>query len=829
MLVRILRSALVAVLFFVLNLTGALAQATSSIHGTVVDASSQGTVAGASIEIRGEGIDKTTASDAIGAFAFSDLAPGSYTLSVTATGYNSGAGNPISLAAGEVATLVATIQPVSMSSLKQIAVVSVSGKQSVNTGSAPTITITKAEYIKNGQLLIEQGLEQTPGVTIQHFDGGLGSVATLSIRGAGGMVSGSNTGYEVLVLQDGEPTRNGQFGDFDLSTLTPSIYSKTEVLLGVGGTSLFGANSIGGTLNLVTIDPQASPGGQAIFQVGSFGTTGYDFSGTDTIGKFGWVFDVHRFTTQGNFPASFIADYTPNFCNSTCLWNPAQTFDLKSGLLKLQYHFSPTTYLTIAAQDEADIRGQLGLLTNPTTDSNGNAVDQFGYPFFFGFPGDALTNNQPKFSADLHTQLLGGDLLLRSYAGTLNRIDDGNNEPPGVCCFFQVSVDRLYGDEAIWDKATDRNELTLGYGGNGDNYYFGDSPFDGNFQQTLNASLLAYNGGTQTERTALVRDQYLLTPQLRVDGTLYYSSYDTLQVKRFDPRIGLVYRPNSSTAVRLSYATGFAPPILSQLVSPLDLSSNNSGGDPRCPASEQFCVASTGNPNLKSESAVGWDLGFDKTFLNDRGLVTFDLYRTNLTGHIFTANLPAPAGLTFDNGDPVLFISTPINLAGSVYSGFEATARIPIVGDLAATGYYTTQSAYPTGVDQFTEIAAGDVVNNQQYDGIPLHQASYGLDYRTRSRFEVFANAVYFGSNNSYDVPAFWIYNTGAVIPLQAGNQFNVSWNNLGNKNATIYSIFDGGVPYPGISGPFTTSSHPYQPTTFLVTFSHSFGSLAPH
>jgi outer membrane receptor protein involved in Fe transport len=829
MLACILRLALTAVLFDVLGLTVAVAQTTSSIHGTVVDASNQGSIAGASIELRGGGIDKTTVSDAGGAFTFTGLAAGSYTLSVAAKGYNNGAGSPIALSAGEVATITVGIQPVSMSQLKQIAVVSVSGQQTVNTSSAPIITITKEEYIKNGQLLIEQGLEQTPGVTVQHFDGGLGSVATLAIRGAGGMVAGSDTGYEVLVLQDGEPMRNGQYGDFDLSTLTPSIYQKTEVLLGVGGTSLFGANSIGGTLNLVTIDPQATPGGQAIFQVGSFGTTGYDLSGTDTLGKFGYVFDVHRFTTDGNFPASFVADYSTNGCSYTCLWNPAQTFNLQSALLKLQYHFSPTTYLTVAAQDEADSRGQLGLLTNPTTGSGGSATDPMGYPYFYGFPGDDLFNTQPKFSVDFHTQVLGGDLLLRSYAGTLNRIDDGNNEPAGVCCYYQVSVDRLYGDELIWDKATDRNELTLGYGGNGDNYFYGDAPYDGNYNQTLNASLLAYNGGTQVEQTALARDQYQLTSTLRFDGTLYYSAYGSLQVKRFDPRIGLVYRPDASTAVRLSYATGFAPPILSDLYNPLDLSSNAAGSDPRCPASEQYCVASTGNPNLKSESAVGWDLGFDRSFLGNRGILTFDIYRTNLTGHIFTANLPAPSGLTFDNGSPVLFVSTPINLAGSVYTGFEASARIPIVGGLAATGYYTTQSAYPTGVDYYTEVAAGDLVNNQQYDGIPLHQASYGLDFRTRSRFEVFANAVYFGSNNSYDVPAFWVYNTGAVLPLTAGNQFNISWNNLGNKNATIYSLYDAGVPYPGIAGPYYTSSHPYQPTTFMVTFSHSFGSLGIH
>ena len=807
-------------------------QGTASIRGTVVDATSQAVIAGARLELRGATTDERTTSDTAGHFSFDNLSPASYTLSVAASGYASGTGNAVALGASEVATVSVALQPLTTTSLKQIAVVSVSGQRSVNTTSAPIVTITKQEFVKNGQVLVEQGLEQTPGITVQHFDGGLGSVATLTIRGAGGIVGGSNTGYEVLVLQDGEPVRNGQYGDFDLSTLTPSIYRSVQVVKGVGGTSLFGANAIGGTLNLQTIDPLATAGGQLIGTVGSFNTTSYDLSATNTMGKFGYVADVHRLTSTGNFPANFVADYTNSGCNSTCLWHPSQDFNLQSGLLKLKYAFSPSTYVTLTGQDEADIRNQLGLLTNPTTDQNGNAFDAAGIPFFYGYPGDYVTNIQPKISLDFHTLVAGGNLELRTYGGILQRVVDGNGEPPGVCCYLQRSLDRLYGDELLWTKATERNELTLGYGGNGDSFFYG-SKGAGN---PLSFNNLAFNQqGAQIERTALVRDEFQATQRLKIDFTGYYSSYDTLNVKRFDPRLGLVYRPDASSAVHFSLASGFAPPRLSDLYTPLSNYGGNASFDPRCPASypNQNCVGSSGNANLGSETAVGYDLGFDKAFAHNTGSVSFDLYRTNLNGHILYADEPAPAGTgNFSGGSvdglPILFVNKPINLASAVYSGFELNARIPIVKSLAATGFYTTQAAYPLGVDPITEANVGDLVNNQQFDGVPLHQAGYGLDYRRNNGVEFFANGVYFGSNNSYAVPAFWVYNTGAVLPLDHGNQFNVAWTNIGNKNATIYSLYNGGQPYPGIGGPYATTAHPYQPTTILFTFSHAWGSLAP-
>ncbi|HEV3155506.1 MAG TPA: TonB-dependent receptor [Candidatus Baltobacteraceae bacterium] len=823
---------------------------TSTVSGNVTNAASQGPVANATVELIGNGQDKTTHTDQQGLFSFSSVAAGTYSLKTTAIGYTPSTSTPFSVGVSEGLTLAISLQPITGATLRTISSIRVNGKQSVNTTSTPTVVITNRQFIAQGQVLVEQGLEQTPGVTVQHYDGGLGSVATITIRGAGGFAQGSNTGYELLVLQDGEPMRNGQYGDADVSTLTPSIYSRVEVSKGVGGTSLFGANTIGGTVNFVTRDPLATEGGQFIGGLGGFGTYDYSLIETNTIGKFGYIFDLHRLGSQGPVPGSLYADYVTNvFGNngSGCgfgigpcgpIWHPTQDFSLLSDLLKVKYQFSPVTYVTVTQQGESDMRDQLGLLTNPTSTNSGATLDPNGNPYFFGFPGDQLWNIQPKIGLDFHTQVAGGDLLLRTYGGILERVDDGNGEPqPLICCFLQRSVDRLYGDEAYWTKILGNHTLTIAAGGNGDSYFYGTassfSPDGVTPAKNLSFNDISYTGGKQIERTYMVRDEWQVTPKFNLNLTGYYSSYDTLQVKRFDPRLGVVYRPDVSTAVRFSAASGFAAPRLSDLYNPFDPTTANF--DPRCDTKtyqNQSCAAPVGNASLQAEKGTGYDLGVDHTFgFANRGLVSFDAFRTNLTGHIFTIDVPAPSGTgNFTSGPnkglPILFLSTPLNLPGSVYTGFEFNGVLPVTHNFSVTGYYTTQAAYPTGIDLNTEQIAGDVLNNQQYQGVPVHQLAYGLRYDNLAGASAFFRGDYFMQNNSYAVAPFWVYNAGISEPMPNNNTVTFSWQNIFNKNATIFSLFNGGVPYPGAAGLFGETAHPTNPHSIMVTLTHSWGSL---
>jgi hypothetical protein len=215
-----------------------------------------------------------------------------------------------------------------------------------------------------------------------------------------------------------------------------------------------------------------------------------------------------------------------------------------------------------------------------------------------------------------------------------------------------------------------------------------------------------------------------------------------------------------------------------------------------------------------------------------------------LNDHIFNVVYPAPPGLNFYGQfpGPVTFVSQPINIAGSVYDGLEATATVPASQNFNVGLNYNIQSAYPTGVDPNTTALVGNVVNNQQYLGVPLHKYGWTLNYRNSGNATMFFGANYFAQGNAYNVPPFWEYNAGASIPLGTSS-LHVTWTNIFNTNAGIWSTFNLGVPVIGgagytsgcrsdptlpnfNTGIYCTSGYNAPAHMLMVTYDYRWGSL---
>jgi outer membrane receptor protein involved in Fe transport len=843
-----------AVFSLVTPASPAFAADDGAITGTVINETSGAPINGAKVELLAGGGTRTTSTDAQGKFSFSALAAGTYEVRASATQFLPYDTAPFTLVASQHFDLAVFLQPASSSSISTLGHVVATGRQVLNHSSAATDVLSSQTFVNQGLPQVQTGLEKIPGITIEHFDNGSpGNVATVTIRGAGGFAGGSNTGYEVLVLQDGQPLRNGQFGDFDVSALTPAIYSRVEVVKGVGGTSLFGANTIGGTVNLVTRDPLHTEGGELQLGFSGFGTTDYNLSETDTIGRFGYLFDFHQYSTDGFIPPSFRADYGAGGQGQFgVVTNPTLAFKVRSGLGKFRYDFSNSTYGVLGFSDEGDIRDQTGLLGNPSPVCFSNMTscvnDPAGNPYFFGFPGNYVWNIQPRYSFDLHTAFGGGSLELRAYHQWLRRVVDGENSatPSSGCCFIQTSADRLTGLSGIWTREFGNNTLVLGVGGNGDYYNFGSKFRFDTFVPTtaINFSGPGNGQATEIERTILVRDDDVLSPKFDLTAAGYYSNYDTLKVKRFDPRLAVVNKPNTDTVLRASVGTGFAAPRLSDLNPTLDTNSADSGTASGCPPPpNQFCAAVQGNPNLKAETATGFDIGWQQLFGNSS--VGVDFYRTNLTDHIFTGAFPAPPGLCFDPSPtppacppgsvPILFIQRPINLAGSVYSGVETNASFAVTRNFDIQPYYNIQVAYPTSVDLQTQVILGNVVNNQQYMDVPIHKEGWQISYHNAAHTQGTIGADYYARNNSLNVPPFWVYNASLNTPV-GEDTLHIGWSNIMNTRAGIFELFNGGVPYPaapgftgscfGHAGFFCTNAFSRAPHMLTVTYDHRWGSL---
>jgi len=338
-------------------------------------------------------------------------------------------------------------------------------------------------------------------------------------------------------------------------------------------------------------------------------------------------------------------------------------------------------------------------------------------------------------------------------------------------------------------SASGRHTLTFGFGADSDNFT--------NFIGADYGSLADQGSYHQIQRTVFLRDDVALTPRLAMTAALFHSDYDTLQIRRFDPHLAFVYRPDSVSALRFAFGSGFVPPRLSDrtgitqsdLQFPLPYSA--------CPTNEPACMVIGGNAQLAPETAVGYDLGYQRLFKNGSKL-DVSLYRNMLFNHFYFSIFPLPAGYNFPNGDPALFENGPINVGRSIFTGIELSLHQSLSHHLFLDGYYDTQSAYPIDVDLATLNASPTLNKNQQFFGIPLHKYGAELSYESPRGTSAYFDWTYYDVNNAYSLPSFSLYDAGFTLP-SAKNRPHVTATNLVNRNAQLHDSLNGGFASVGI------------------------------
>lgn len=118
----------------------------------------------------------------------------------------------------------------------------------------PVTAISGSTLIENNEVRIQDYFQTIPGLT---FTPGLDGSAVLSIRGLTAGANGLGGNPTTSVTIDGVPfgsssTYGGGFALFP--DIDPSDLARVEVLRGPQGT-LYGASSLGGLINYVTVDP----------------------------------------------------------------------------------------------------------------------------------------------------------------------------------------------------------------------------------------------------------------------------------------------------------------------------------------------------------------------------------------------------------------------------------------------------------------------------------------------------------------------------------------------------------------------------------------------
>ncbi len=221
-------------------------QGTSKLSGTVKD-SNDSVVLGATVTALNIGSSQrtTVSTDSSGKYEFSNLRAGSYRVSATASGFGESAESVV-VTDGESVTQDFSISP---GGIKDIVTVTVGkGADRLAVETPQTVTVTSAEQI-------EQRLPKSTFEAMERAPN-LGSLETNPARERPKLRGLSSN--RLLVVIDGEKLNNARSdpgaSGAPIAVIDPSSLQSIEVIAG-SGSSLYGSDSIAGTINLVTKVP----------------------------------------------------------------------------------------------------------------------------------------------------------------------------------------------------------------------------------------------------------------------------------------------------------------------------------------------------------------------------------------------------------------------------------------------------------------------------------------------------------------------------------------------------------------------------------------------
>ena len=160
----------------------------------------------------------------------------------------------------------------------------------------PLAVITQAEVLAAGGSDLSDALALSPGVFIQQY-GGLGGLRTLSLRGT--------SAQQTILLIDGVRYQGSATGSLDLSNIPLESFERAEIMRG-GGTTLYGANALGGVVNIITRPSLNEPlRGTLSLGLGSYGEAriGLDLAGSSP--EESWNIGGSAVSSRGDYPFIF--------------------------------------------------------------------------------------------------------------------------------------------------------------------------------------------------------------------------------------------------------------------------------------------------------------------------------------------------------------------------------------------------------------------------------------------------------------------------------------------------------------------------------------------
>lgn len=482
-----------------------------------------------------------------------------------------------------------------------------------------SLTVAKGQQIEDGgYTYVPDVLRQVPGLSVNR-PGSYGSLTQVRTRGA--------EGNHTLVLFNGVDVSDAGQGEADLSTLLAVNIDRIEVLRGPQS-GLYGSNALAGVINILT--PRDTNGSyyNASAEYGSFGTT--TLLGGGGFGNGDYYIDGGAgFLDMEGFDISALGAVNGP---------PGVTGD-KEGYRNV------TLYLSSGKKVSPNLRLD-GFARYVDSEAD---LDGFDFSFIPGQQGrtydDASqTSTQSYNLAGSGTlSLLDDKWVTTAYANYTHNHAESRDGIPGD----------EFGDKAYRVKYGIHSSVKFTSNGLVNTLTgFAESKKE-SFQNTHPFSPAQAETQTRKLFGLGVQDQLEIADQLYLSGTYRHDDNDKLDsVDSYSLAASWVVRA-TGTRPHASYGSGVTNPSFHEQF----------GFDPG---------SYVGNPDLKPESARGWDLGIEQIFAGGRALVDVTWFNSTLHDEIVSC-YPSSCNETVE----------------SSREGLELYARVSPAADVDIVGSYT--------------------------------------------------------------------------------------------------------------------------------------------
>ena len=783
-----MRFLLITCVLFLFTLAAA-AQETGSVSGLVMI--NDQPIANADVTLmRKGGKSATLTVDAGGKYNFSDVKPGTYVISAASGSYRTF--REIKIVNGQQLTidldLVLDARRVYPGAISEFVTISADAAQPVESVSKTVSVITGQEMRNRADFTLADTLRTVPGFRVQQL-GGFGRTASIKSRGL--------RNQDTAILIDGMRFRDASSNTGDatafLSDFTLTSVSRVEVLRGPGS-SLYGTNAIGGTVDFQTPSPQPGWHGQVSGAAGGLGLGRFrgNLSKGTSDGRFGVNVGVSRTVYTKGLDGNDDARNTN--LQSRIEFKPGSKTNISARLVFSDafaaLNTSPDTIGSLPSSSATVINAVPGVNYAVDADDPDNSQkSRF-------FSGQIVVNH--VFDSTLGFQA--------AYQGLGTRRNNTNG-PLGIRSqpfsgaeetdIFRGRIHTLSG-QVYW-APTAGYRTTFGY-------EFESETFD-NEHLTINLSDNFTLDARQSGHTVFAQQLLgFLDNRLQVSGAFRVQTFSlsnpestpvsnpTYQGPFADPPTAYTGDASASyffrstgTKIRTHVGNGYRVPSLYERFGSF--------------YSEDFGFSTSGNPLLKPERSTAFDAGIDQTLFSSRVRLSAVYFYTDIHdsidfGFCVPQCLPSP--------DPLGRFSGYYNSEGRIARGVETS------GEFRPTTSTTVFASYTyTNSDERNPLNLAVI----ESPAVPAHTFTAVVTQRFGQRFWV--NADFVGSSSyifpfyNFNITTFesiyymYRFKGSRRLDLTAGYTFPL---NNGSLNMRLYGTIENLTGYEYFENGFRTT-----------------------